>query len=151
MSVAEWGGSWRESELWGWWALYQWKWQKRWWSRRLCVRFTVEAGPGGGTVRMEAKTEIKEGEEITVWSPLSLLSFSSLIYITIMSTRNELNTVIVILVSSRKLSLNINTSWIHTFSGSVLQLRLGNSQKAAPVESRMVLLVFGPSCTKIYL
>ena len=26
----------------------------------------VEAGPGGGTVRMEAKTEIKEGEEITV-------------------------------------------------------------------------------------
>jgi len=30
------------------------------------ARFTVEAGPGGGTVRMEAKTEIKEGEEITV-------------------------------------------------------------------------------------
>ena len=57
----------------------------------------MEAGPGGGTVKMEAKTEIKEGEEITVWSPLSLLPFSSLIYITIMSNRNELNTDIVII------------------------------------------------------
>ena len=31
-------------------------------------RFTVESGSGGGTVRMEAKAEIKEGEEITVAS-----------------------------------------------------------------------------------
>jgi len=30
------------------------------------ARFTVESGQGGGTVRMEAKAEIKEGEEITV-------------------------------------------------------------------------------------
>jgi len=30
------------------------------------ARFTVESGPGGGTVRIEAKDEIKKGEEITV-------------------------------------------------------------------------------------
>ena len=35
-------------------------------------RFTVESGPGGGTVRIEAKDEIKKGEEITVTSSLSL-------------------------------------------------------------------------------
>ena len=32
----------------------------------MVTRFTVEAGSGGGAVRMEAKAEIKEGEEITV-------------------------------------------------------------------------------------
>ena len=120
----------------------------------------MEAGPGGGTVRMEAKTEIKEGEEITVWSPLSLLSFSSLIlpcgYFA--GSGDKPNTLANDTSSPLSSYYHGNchkTSVRLEFtlsSGSVLQLRLGNSQKAATVESRMVLLlVFGPSCTKIYL
>ena len=102
-----WFHDWHSGEM----VMIIWKWRKHMMLMMMMLmlmvtRFTVEAGSGGGAVRMEAKAEIKEGEEITVLtSSIPWLSYR---------------------LWSESWRTRENHHDYQSWSGSVLQLSVGN-------------------------